>query len=85
MSGWLLDYSYKCQPVDYSHNPTALRVCDRDQRSFNKAKMCLLTFRTNIDLKLHRIKYIYTNNFLIYFSDGKPVLVVLHIQTNRVC
>jgi len=27
MSGWLLDYSYKCQPVDYSHNPTALRVC----------------------------------------------------------
>lgn len=26
MSGWLLDYSYKCQPVDYSHNPTALRV-----------------------------------------------------------
>lgn len=26
MSGWLLEYSYKCQPVDYSHNPTALRV-----------------------------------------------------------
>uniref|UniRef100_A0A8D8SNM9 Elongation of very long chain fatty acids protein n=3 Tax=Cacopsylla melanoneura TaxID=428564 RepID=A0A8D8SNM9_9HEMI len=26
MSGWLLDYSYKCQPVDYSHNPTALRM-----------------------------------------------------------
>ncbi|XP_031826846.1 very long chain fatty acid elongase AAEL008004 [Nomia melanderi] len=26
MSGWLLDYSYKCQPVDYSHNPSALRM-----------------------------------------------------------
>lgn len=28
MSGWLLDYSYKCQPVDYSHNPTALRMAN---------------------------------------------------------
>jgi hypothetical protein len=26
MSGWLLEYSYSCQPVDYSHSPTALRV-----------------------------------------------------------
>lgn len=26
MSGWLLDYSYTCQPVDYSHNQKALRV-----------------------------------------------------------
>ncbi|XP_046669192.1 elongation of very long chain fatty acids protein AAEL008004-like [Homalodisca vitripennis] len=26
MSGWLLEYSYKCQPVDYSHNPSALRM-----------------------------------------------------------
>ena len=28
MSGWLLDYSYKCQPVDYSHNATALRMAN---------------------------------------------------------
>ncbi|KAJ9590191.1 hypothetical protein L9F63_016680 [Diploptera punctata] len=28
MSGWLLDYSYKCQPVDYSHNPTAVRMAN---------------------------------------------------------
>lgn len=28
MSGWLLDYSYKCQPVDYSHNPTAMRMAN---------------------------------------------------------
>ncbi|KAK7604933.1 hypothetical protein V9T40_006119 [Parthenolecanium corni] len=28
MSGWLLDYSYTCQPVDYSHNPTALRMAN---------------------------------------------------------
>ncbi|RZF32265.1 hypothetical protein LSTR_LSTR009494 [Laodelphax striatellus] len=28
MSGWLLEYSYKCQPVDYSHNPTALRMAN---------------------------------------------------------
>ncbi|XP_076642510.1 very long chain fatty acid elongase AAEL008004 [Halictus rubicundus] len=28
MSGWLLDYSYKCQPVDYSHNPSALRMAN---------------------------------------------------------
>lgn len=26
MGGWLNQYSYKCQPVDYSNNPTALRV-----------------------------------------------------------
>nr|CAD7434096.1 unnamed protein product [Timema monikensis] len=26
MSGWLKDYSYKCQPIDYSDNPIALRV-----------------------------------------------------------
>lgn len=25
-SGWLYEYSYTCQPVDYSNNPTALRV-----------------------------------------------------------
>ncbi|CAB0035562.1 unnamed protein product [Trichogramma brassicae] len=28
MSGWLLDYSYKCQPVDYSHDPSALRMAN---------------------------------------------------------
>ncbi|XP_066905201.1 very long chain fatty acid elongase AAEL008004 [Halyomorpha halys] len=28
MSGWLLDYSYKCQPVDYSRNPTAMRMAN---------------------------------------------------------
>ncbi|GLV34260.1 uncharacterized protein CBL_00191 [Carabus blaptoides fortunei] len=26
MSGWLTNYSYKCQPVDYSHNQEALRM-----------------------------------------------------------
>jgi elongation of very long chain fatty acids protein 7 len=26
MSGWLMDYSLGCQPVDYSNNPKALRV-----------------------------------------------------------
>lgn len=25
-AGWLRDYSYRCQPVDYSNNPLALRV-----------------------------------------------------------
>jgi len=25
-AGWLWDYSYTCQPVDYSNNPVALRV-----------------------------------------------------------
>lgn len=24
--GWLRDYSYRCQPVDYSNNPTAVRM-----------------------------------------------------------
>ncbi|XP_043289106.1 elongation of very long chain fatty acids protein AAEL008004-like isoform X2 [Venturia canescens] len=28
MSGWLLDYSYKCQPVDYTHNPSAMRMAN---------------------------------------------------------
>ncbi|KAJ4442273.1 hypothetical protein ANN_12140 [Periplaneta americana] len=28
MGGWLLEYSYKCQPVDYSNNPTALRMAN---------------------------------------------------------
>ncbi len=27
MSGWLFDYSFGCQPVDYSNSPKALRVC----------------------------------------------------------
>ncbi|XP_031826921.1 very long chain fatty acid elongase 7 [Nomia melanderi] len=26
VSGWLHDYSFTCQPVDYSNNPTALRM-----------------------------------------------------------
>lgn len=26
MSGWLLEYSYKCQPVDYSRSPKAMRM-----------------------------------------------------------
>ncbi|EEB15717.1 elongation of very long chain fatty acids protein, putative [Pediculus humanus corporis] len=26
MGGWLFDYNYKCQPVDYSENPTARRM-----------------------------------------------------------
>ncbi|PSN34256.1 Elongation of very long chain fatty acids protein 7 [Blattella germanica] len=28
MGGWLLEYSYKCQPVDYSNNPTAVRMAN---------------------------------------------------------
>lgn len=28
-AGWLRDYSYRCQPVDYSDNPLALRVRHR--------------------------------------------------------
>ena len=26
MGGWLFHYSFKCQPVDYSDNPIAMRV-----------------------------------------------------------
>lgn len=26
MSGWLFDYSLRCQPVDYSYSPKAIRV-----------------------------------------------------------
>lgn len=26
MSGWLFDYNFKCQPVDYSDNPNAIRM-----------------------------------------------------------
>ncbi|CAB0035567.1 unnamed protein product [Trichogramma brassicae] len=26
MAGWLNDYSFKCQPVDYSDNPKAMRI-----------------------------------------------------------
>lgn len=28
MSGWLWDYSFTCQPVDYSTNPTAMRMAN---------------------------------------------------------
>ncbi|XP_057668518.1 elongation of very long chain fatty acids protein AAEL008004-like [Diorhabda carinulata] len=28
MSGWFLDYSLKCQPIDYSTNPKALRMAN---------------------------------------------------------
>ncbi|KAJ3643354.1 hypothetical protein Zmor_026071 [Zophobas morio] len=28
MSGWFWDYSYKCQPVDYSYNKKALRMAN---------------------------------------------------------
>ncbi|XP_049805466.1 elongation of very long chain fatty acids protein AAEL008004-like [Schistocerca nitens] len=28
MSGWLWDYSFRCQPVDYSRSPTALRMAN---------------------------------------------------------
>ncbi|XP_063230870.1 very long chain fatty acid elongase AAEL008004-like [Bacillus rossius redtenbacheri] len=28
MSGWWFDYSFKCQPVDYSHNPKAIRMAN---------------------------------------------------------
>lgn len=28
MSGWWGHYSFKCQPVDYSNNPMAIRVSD---------------------------------------------------------
>lgn len=26
-SGWRKYYNYSCQPVDYSRNPVAIRVC----------------------------------------------------------
>ncbi|KAJ8954318.1 hypothetical protein NQ318_005905, partial [Aromia moschata] len=28
MSGWFWDYSYKCQPVDYSSNSKAMRMAN---------------------------------------------------------
>lgn len=33
-AGWLYDYSYKCQPVDYSLSPNALRVRSSLQNRF---------------------------------------------------
>ena len=29
-AGWLFDYSFRCQPVDYSNNPQALRVSNTE-------------------------------------------------------
>ncbi|CAK9797109.1 Elongation of very long chain fatty acids protein [Anthophora plagiata] len=38
MSGWLYDYSYYCQPVDYSDNPQAIRMA----RAVHLYYMCKL-------------------------------------------
>ena len=34
MSGWLYEYSLRCQPVDYSYSPSALRVSVYDSLAF---------------------------------------------------
>ena len=48
MSGWANSYSYRCQPVDYSDNPLAIRVsCVHDiilQDSFHIAFARVLLF-----------------------------------------
>jgi hypothetical protein len=36
MSGWANSYSYRCQPVDYTDNPLAIRVsCVHEKLSFD--------------------------------------------------
>lgn len=36
MSGWANSYSYRCQPVDYTDNPLAIRVsCVHAKLSFD--------------------------------------------------
>jgi len=36
MSGWATGYSYRCQPVDYSDNPMAMRVSLREPLKKNQ-------------------------------------------------
>lgn len=33
MGGWLNHYSFRCQPVDYTDNPKAIRVSDAQASS----------------------------------------------------
>jgi hypothetical protein len=61
MSGWLQEYSYKCQPVDYSHNPTAVRVgfsCSAERPArllfYNIVVTAVVKYR-NLKLEIHLI------------------------------
>lgn len=69
MSGWWLDYSYTCQPVDYSQNQKALRV------SILKSTFLLKTSR----LQEIRVKnalcarlLLALNNVFIFIPKKKP-------------
>ncbi|KYN23394.1 Elongation of very long chain fatty acids protein 7 [Trachymyrmex cornetzi] len=56
MSGWLLDYSYKCQPVDYSHNPSALRM----------ANLCWWYFISKFTEFADTVRFIFINSHTCY-------------------
>lgn len=75
MSGWWGDYSLKCQPVDYSDNPKALRV------STNQIKLEQPNNVRDGHLLCSRRASESESKFFIYtflFVDGSYLLVVLH-------
>ena len=64
MSGWFWDYSYKCQPVDYSYNKKALRVslqakCVRVYYCFGQVEIvsCLVLQFVQCDLPIKNLVY----------------------------
>lgn len=61
MSGWLLDYSYKCQPVDYSHNPSALRM----------ANLCWWYFISKFTEFADTVRFVFMNSHTAH----QPVIV----------
>ena len=63
MSGWANSYSYRCQPVDYTDNPLAIRVsCVHDYPSTNPSEFSIFPcspFSAHLNtFSLHILVYI---------------------------
>ncbi len=73
-SGWGGDYSFRCQPVDYSNNPKALRMLD----------CCWLYFFSKFteffDTVSHVYRYTVTVHRVVLSTYGTSVPTVLVCQ-----
>ena len=89
MSGWLQEYSYKCQPVDYSHNPTALRVgfsttaniMTNVRATWSFKFVCIFTNSVHTSQKTLCISITNTNQYkimLVLWRQWGRVEVLLH-------
>merc|ERR1712183_860717 len=93
ISGWGTDYSYKCQPVDYSNSPNALMFCFVARKKYNQVSLLHVVHHGILPISVwpgaryfpggHATFFGFINVFVHFFMYGYYLLAALGPQFKK--